>query len=79
MRDNDALVFVEVRYRRNHRYGGALESIDHRKQRKLRKAAEHYLQRRHRGKEPSCRFDVILITGPADGGDENMDWIPDAL
>lgn len=79
MRDNDALVFVEVRYRRDRRYGGALESIDHRKQRRLRAAAEHYLQRRHRGRTPSCRFDVVLITGSSAAGEEDVDWIANAL
>src|SRR4051812_25272216 len=33
--DGDALVFVEVRLRRNSRFGGAAASIDYAKQRKL--------------------------------------------
>ena len=79
MRDRTTLVFVEVRYRKNRAFGGALESIDARKQHKLRAAAEHYLQR-HRIGSP-CRFDVVLITG--DTGDSkggpSVDWIPNAL
>jgi len=79
MREDSTLVFVEVRYRRNQRYGGALESIDARKQRRLRAAAEQYLQYRHRGSEPPCRFDVVLVTGSPDAGDEEIDWIQNAL
>lgn len=78
MRDGPDLIFVEVRYRRDHSYGGALESIDRRKQRKLRAAAEHYMQARHGTVDLPCRFDVILITGtPDDAGD--VDWITNAL
>jgi putative endonuclease len=57
MRDRDTLVFVEVRLRRNPNFGGALASVDQRKQRRLGLAAQHYLQR-HRWDGP-CRFDVI--------------------
>ena len=78
MRDNSGLVFVEVRYRKDHSYGGALESIDRRKQRKLRAAAEHYMQTRHNTVDLPCRFDVILITGSPDDQGE-VDWITNAL
>lgn len=79
MREDGVIVFVEVRYRKDHRYGGALESIDHRKQHRLRAAAEHYLQRRRGTADAPCRFDVVLITGVADGSDGNVDWIQNAL
>lgn len=79
MRDRATLVFVEVRYRKNDDFGGALESIDARKQSKLRAAAEHYLQRRRIGSP--CRFDVVLITGSPGGSKDGprVDWIPNAL
>lgn len=79
MRDASEIVFVEVRYRKNQRYGGALESIDQRKRARLRAAAEHYLQRRHGAADAACRFDVILITGPLNDDDKNIDWIQNAL
>lgn len=84
MNDNGTVVFVEVRYRADESYGGALESIDARKQRKLRAAAMHYLQQRHGTMEVPCRFDVVLVSGSLDtasnetGGVE-LDWIPNAL
>ncbi len=62
MRHGRCLVFVEVRQRRNHRFGGAAESIDARKRRKLIAAARHYLLRlRH--PPQAARFDVVLLEG----------------
>lgn len=77
MDDRSTIVFIEVRYRKDQRYGGALESIDIRKQRKLRAAAQHYLQRRHGTVEVPCRIDVVLVSGSA--GSMEVEWIPDAL
>jgi putative endonuclease len=57
MQDGDQLVFVEVRFRRNDKFGGALVSVDARKRQRLAFAAAHYLQR-HPWSGP-CRFDVV--------------------
>ena len=74
--DGGALVFVEVRMRRDARFGGAAASVDHFKQRKLARAARHYLLATYgaRGRVPPCRFDVI--DADADGV---RDWIRDAF
>lgn len=72
-RDGDTLVFVEVRYRRNSRYGSAGATVDHRKQRKLLAAADNYLQQ-HKLDCP-CRFDVVAIEGDAG----NIQWITNAF
>ena len=40
----DRLVFIEVRYRASHRFGGALASVTTRKQLRLRRAAQVYLK-----------------------------------
>lgn len=72
MRDGEQLVFVEVRMRRRTDFGGALTSVDQRKQQRLILAAQHYLQK-NRWQGP-CRFDVIGFDGDADG-----DWIKDAF
>ena len=75
MLDAQGLIFVEVRHRKSNRYGSAAESVDNRKQHKLRHAAQHYLQQHpHSG---SCRFDVIAITGSVTHS--NIDWIKDAF
>jgi len=72
MRDGACLVFVEVRYRSRDDFGGALASIDRRKQRRLILAAQHYLARSGWG--GPCRFDVVGL----DAG-HNTHWIRDAF
>lgn len=73
MRDGPALVFVEVRYRRNKFFGGAVESITSGKREKLLLTARHYMSAR---KEiPECRFDAVLLNG--DTGD--LEWIQNAF
>ncbi len=62
MYDNDYLVFVEVRYRKSAAFGGALESIDARKQGKLRRTAEFFLIKSKNNDCP-CRFDILCING----------------
>jgi putative endonuclease len=70
--DRGALVFVEVRMRRAFAFGGAGESLTAAKRARLLAAARLYLARRAAG---SCRFDVVLVDGPA--GD--LKWIRDAF
>lgn len=72
MRDRDTLVFVEVRLRRHAAFGGALASVDARKQQRLIIAAQHYLQR-HPWNGP-CRFDVVGIDAK-----DHCDWVRDAF
>lgn len=73
MQDDGILVFVEVRYRRNARFGGPIASVDARKQRRLSVAAAHYLQTKQW--DGPCRFDVIGLQG--DG--QEPEWIRDAF
>ncbi len=71
------IVFVEVRTRRSARFGSAVESVDERKQRKLSRLAQYYLQRK--GWEGrAARFDVIGVT-MSDNGAMDIEWIPDAF
>jgi putative endonuclease len=73
-RDGDSLVFVEVRLRRNSRFGGAAASIDYAKQRKLVATAQHYLSRNR--PIPRCRFDAILL----DALDaRRIEWLRDVI
>ncbi len=72
MRDGETLVFVEVRYRSHRGFGTAAESVDARKQQRLRRAASHYLQRLP--SPPPCRFDIVGIDA-----DERIDWIRNAF
>lgn len=69
-RDGATLVFVEVRLRTNRGFGGAAASITPAKQRRLIRAAGHYLA----GKPmPACRFDAVLLDA------ENIEWIRNAF
>ena len=62
MWDQQYLVFIEVRYRKNNNFGGALESIDQQKQAKLRRSAQDYLIK-HNTDQPPCRFDILCLSG----------------
>jgi putative endonuclease len=84
MQDGKTVVFIEVRYRKNNLYGGALESVTPSKQQKLRATAEQYLQNETRLK--NGRFDVVAMS-PATVPDEttqaentyNFNWIKNAF
>ena len=76
MLDGEYLVFVEVRHRRDHHFGGALESVDQFKQAKLRRAAEHYLQATKTTDCP-CRFDILCVNGNLN--QPEFDWIKNAF
>ena len=74
MRDGDTLVFVEVRSRSSMRFGGAAASVGPDKQRRLRRAAQQYLNARFGTRRwPPCRFDVVAF----DAG--RLHWIADAF
>ncbi|MCM1282664.1 MAG: YraN family protein [Muribaculaceae bacterium] len=64
-RDQEYLVFVEVKYRANADCGSPLEAVDVRKQGKLLKAARYYLMLHGYAEETDCRFDVVAIRGDA--------------
>ena len=77
MLDGDTLVFVEVRFRSNTAYGSGADTVDWRKQRKLVRAAEGFLQRHREHANRGCRFDVVSASG--DPGAPHLDWIRDAF
>jgi putative endonuclease len=60
MQDGVTVVFIEVRYRKNDLFGGAVESVTPAKQQKLRATAEQYLQKETRLQ--NGRFDVVAMT-----------------
>lgn len=75
MQHGDTLVFVEVRYRAQDDFGGALASVDQRKQRRLVLAARHYLSRFPQRANQPCRFDVIAMSA----GSDAPIWIENAF
>lgn len=81
MRERNVLVFVEVRYRRDGNYGLAAETIDHRKQYRIRATAEHFLLSNKHWADRPCRFDVIGLSGDLEGTIRagSIHWYPDAF
>ncbi len=77
MMDRDELVFIEVRYRKSLLFGGAIDSINAAKKRKLKLTAEYFLQNNRKMEFKHCRFDVLAITG--NGANLLIDWICDAF
>ena len=63
MIDDQTLVFVEVKQRRDSQFGRPEESVGMAKQAKLRRTAASYLQHHDRSQSWPCRFDVVAITG----------------
>jgi putative endonuclease len=58
--DHGTLVFVEVKARRQDSHGSPFEAVDRTKQRRIQRAALHYLHR-HRLTERAVRFDVVGV------------------
>ena len=77
--DRDVLVFVEVRARSHQRFGGAANSVDRRKQKRIILTAQHYLQRHNRGKDRRCRFDVIAFEPRQSEARRPVHWFRGAL
>jgi putative endonuclease len=77
MTHGTTLVFVEVRYRRNDRFGRAADTVTPAKQRRLQYAARHFLARFPAGRLPACRFDVVSVSRPNYAPE--ILWIRDAF
>jgi len=61
MKEKEQLVFIEVKYRKNTRYGSTIETVTNTKQRRIIAAARHYLHRYNLTETMSCRFDIIGV------------------
>ena len=75
--DHQQIVFVEVPYRAGDRYGRPEETVDKKKQSRIRRTAEHYLQRCRDPNQQLCRFDLFAISGNEDNPQWN--WIKNAF
>ena len=62
MRDGGFIVFVEVRYRQDDRFGGGLASVDRRKCRRIALAARAWLARQPALADAPCRFDIVAAS-----------------
>jgi len=73
----ETIVFVEVKTRSSDEYADPQSAITAEKKRRLRKAADYYLQNRRLG-DYVTRFDVIAIV-QGDGEKPRIEHFPDAF
>jgi putative endonuclease len=72
-----ALVFVEVRFRRDSSFGTPAETVGTHKQQKLRASTEHYLQAHRLGSKKPARFDIVAVHGPL--AQARIEWLQNAF
>ncbi len=87
MRDQETLVFIEVRFRRSQRFGTAVESVNLRKQNKIIRCARYFLLAHKLSEKIPCRFDVIGLfprtkqtySSVVLAGDLQIEWVKGAF
>ena len=76
--DQDNIVFIEVRYRKNLNYGSPLETIVYKKQQKIIKTAQYFmLTNEYLYNRYSPRFDIIGIWH--EKSDLKIEWAQSAF
>jgi len=77
-REEETLVFVEVKTRSTKAFGLPQEAVNRRKQRQLIRTAQAYLGEKG-GVLPPCRFDVIALRTDRKGRHEELELIRGAF
>ncbi len=78
MREGDTFVFVEVKYRKSTRFGGAIAAISATKQKKVKHCVTFYLQQAGLNEyNTPCRIDVIALEG--DINQPVVTWLKNAF
>lgn len=62
-KENDTLVFAEVKYRKTNAYGMPEEAVGYHKQKKICDVAGYYLMKHSTSAHLNVRFDVVSILG----------------
>ena len=75
--NQEILLFIEVRYRKNEHFLTAIETIDQRKCNKIIITSEYYLNKHKKFQSHLCRYDVITLT--ADLNMPVIEWIKNAF
>jgi putative endonuclease len=60
-KDDDRIVFVEVKMRNSNEFGYPEESVDRKKRVNIASVARYFITTRYRGSIPESRFDVITF------------------
>lgn len=61
-KDGPYLCFIEVKYRKEGKFGGALKAVNLSKQQRISKTALYYLMEHGYTDNTPCRFDVLGVT-----------------
>lgn len=78
MRDQQTFIFVEVKYRKNSHFGGAILALSANKQKKIRQCTTFYLQKSGLNEyNTPCRFDAVLIDGSINN--PTINWLKNAF
>lgn len=75
--EQEILLFIEVRYRKNEHFLAAVETIDQHKCKKIIITSEYYLNKHKKYQSYLCRYDVITLTGALD--QPVIQWIKNAF
>jgi len=78
MKEEDVIVFVEVRYRKSPSHGEGVETVTYMKQQKIIRAAEYFLQQKKWREVYPCRFDVVTIE-PSQDMTPRINWLKNAF
>ena len=73
--DEETLVFVEVKTRRNRAFVEPETAVDYHKRRNLQGAINHYVKYFHVNHD--IRFDIITVVGTIDGGQPEIEHLKD--
>jgi len=79
MRDNEFIVFIEVRYRKQTRFGHPLETINYTKQKKIIKTIQYFLIKNPEFNNLACRIDAVALNSQTQPGQDHIDWIKNAI
>ncbi len=60
-RDSEYLCFVEVKFRSGTDYGSPFEAVTYKKQQKIIRVAQYYMQKNGYAADTECRFDVVAV------------------
>ena len=73
-----SLIFIEVRYRKNARFGSAEETITKTKQAKIVFSARHYITT-HNLWHMNAQFDVVTLTPNQPDNSLQLNWLKNAF
>ena len=78
MRENNTIIFVEVRARKNAAFLHPAESVNYAKRSKIRKTSQVFMQKNAALDRFDLRFDVIALTGSEARG-MKIEWFKEAF